>query len=31
MLKVKDNNKKLDIRGYIGTPMFGRTATWSRN
>ena len=31
ILKVKDNNKKLDIRGYIGTPMFGRTATWSRN
>ncbi len=31
ILKVKDNNKKLDIRGYIGSPMFGRTATWSRN
>jgi uncharacterized protein (DUF2147 family) len=30
ILKVKDNNKKLDIRGYIGSPMFGRTATWSR-
>ncbi len=31
ILKVKDNQKKLDIRGYIGAPMFGRTATWSRN
>lgn len=31
ILKVKDNNQKLDIRGFVGTAMFGRTSTWSRN
>jgi uncharacterized protein (DUF2147 family) len=31
ILKVKDNNQKLDIRGFVGVAMFGRTATWSRN
>ena len=31
ILKVKDNNQKLDIRGFIGMAMFGRTSTWSRN
>ena len=31
ILKVKDNNKVLDIRGYVGVPMFGRTATWTRS
>ena len=31
ILKVKDNNQKLDIRGYVGMAMFGRTSTWSRN
>jgi len=25
-----DGGKKLEIRGYIGTPMFGRTQTWIR-
>ena len=30
ILKVKDGNKILDIRGFVGTPMFGRTSTWSR-
>jgi uncharacterized protein (DUF2147 family) len=30
ILKVKDNNKILEIRGYVGVPMFGRTATWTR-
>ncbi len=30
IIKSKDNNKILEIRGYIGTPMFGRTATWTR-
>ncbi len=30
ILKVKDGNKTLDIRGFVGTPMFGRTSTWSR-
>jgi uncharacterized protein (DUF2147 family) len=29
-LTVKDDGKKLDMRGYIGTPMFGRTQTWIR-
>lgn len=31
ILKVKDNNQKLDIRGFVGVAMFGRTSTWSRN
>ena len=31
ILKVKDGNKTLDIRGFVGTPMFGRTSTWSRS
>jgi uncharacterized protein (DUF2147 family) len=31
ILKVKDKNQKLDIRGFVGTAMFGRTSTWSRN
>ncbi len=30
ILKVKDNNQKLDIRGFVGMAMFGRTSTWSR-
>ena len=25
-----DGGKKLDVRGYIGTPMLGRTQTWIR-
>ena len=29
-MSVIDNNKKLDVRGYIGIPMFGRTQTWVR-
>jgi uncharacterized protein (DUF2147 family) len=29
-LKVVDNGSKLDVRGYIGMPMFGRTQTWIR-
>lgn len=29
-LKLVDNNKKLEVRGYIGMPMFGRTQTWLR-
>jgi uncharacterized protein (DUF2147 family) len=29
-LTVKDEGKKLDMRGYIGTPMLGRTQTWVR-
>ena len=29
-LKPVDGGKKLDVRGYIGTPMLGRTQTWIR-
>lgn len=29
-LKVTDGNKKLEVRGYIGLPMLGRTQTWMR-
>jgi len=29
-LKLVDNGAKLDVRGYIGVPMLGRTQTWVR-
>lgn len=29
-LKPVDGGKKLEVRGYIGSPMFGRTQTWIR-
>lgn len=29
-LSVIENNKKLNVRGYIGAPIFGRTQTWLR-
>jgi uncharacterized protein (DUF2147 family) len=29
-LKLVDNGSKLDVRGYIGAPILGRTQTWSR-
>ncbi len=29
-LTLSEDNKKLDVRGYMGAPMFGRTQTWSR-
>jgi uncharacterized protein (DUF2147 family) len=29
-LKLIDNGSRLDVRGYIGTPMLGRTQTWVR-
>jgi uncharacterized protein (DUF2147 family) len=29
-LEVKDGGKKLDVRGYIGMPMLGRSQTWVR-
>jgi uncharacterized protein (DUF2147 family) len=29
-LTVVDGGKKLDVRGYIGVPMLGRTQTWLR-
>jgi uncharacterized protein (DUF2147 family) len=27
---LKDAGKKLEVRGYIGAPMFGRSQTWVR-
>jgi uncharacterized protein (DUF2147 family) len=29
-LTVLENGTRLDVRGYIGMPMLGRTQTWSR-
>jgi len=29
-LKLVDNGARLDVRGYIGLPMLGRTQIWSR-
>lgn len=29
-LKPVDGGKKLEVRGYIGTPLLGRTQTWIR-
>ncbi|HZV93649.1 MAG TPA: DUF2147 domain-containing protein [Caldimonas sp.] len=29
-LTVIDNGARLDVRGYIGVPLLGRTQTWSR-
>jgi uncharacterized protein (DUF2147 family) len=29
-LKPVDGGKKLEVRGYIGAPLFGRTQTWVR-
>jgi uncharacterized protein (DUF2147 family) len=29
-LSLKDGGQKLDVRGYIGMPMLGRTQTWIR-
>jgi uncharacterized protein (DUF2147 family) len=29
-LKVAPDNARLDVRGYIGTPMIGRTQVWTR-
>ena len=25
-----DGGKKMEVRGYVGTPMLGRTQTWVR-
>jgi uncharacterized protein (DUF2147 family) len=30
LLKLVDGGKKLDVRGYVGMPMLGRTQTWLR-
>jgi len=27
---LKEGGQKLDVRGYIGMPMLGRTQTWVR-
>jgi uncharacterized protein (DUF2147 family) len=29
-IAVADGGRKLDLRGYVGIPMFGRTQTWQR-
>jgi uncharacterized protein (DUF2147 family) len=29
-LKLVDNGSKLEVRGYIGLPVLGRTQTWQR-
>ena len=29
-LKPSEDGKKLEVRGYIGTPLFGRSQTWHR-
>ena len=29
-IKTADSGKKLEVRGYIGTPLLGRTQTWLR-
>ena len=29
-IKTADGGKKLEVRGYIGTPLLGRTQTWTR-
>jgi uncharacterized protein (DUF2147 family) len=29
-IKTIENGKKLEVRGYIGAPAFGRTQTWIR-
>ncbi|HEY8608739.1 MAG TPA: DUF2147 domain-containing protein [Noviherbaspirillum sp.] len=29
-MSLADGGRKLDVRGYVGVPMFGRTQTWVR-
>lgn len=29
-LQVADNGQKMNVRGYLGLPLFGRTQTWIR-
>jgi uncharacterized protein (DUF2147 family) len=29
-IRVLDNGRKLELRGYVGVPMFGRSQTWIR-
>jgi uncharacterized protein (DUF2147 family) len=30
-MKLKDQGAKLELRGYIGVPLLGRTQTWVRD
>lgn len=30
VMKISNKKQQLDIRGYIGMPMFGRTSIWTR-
>jgi uncharacterized protein (DUF2147 family) len=30
LLRPKDGGTKLEVRGYVGSPMFGRSQTWIR-
>jgi uncharacterized protein (DUF2147 family) len=29
-MSLAEGGKKLDVRGYVGAPLFGRTQTWVR-
>mgnify|MGYP006397591209 FL=1 len=29
-ITLSDNGQSLDLRGYVGTPLFGRSQTWQR-
>ena len=29
-MQLTDNNQKLNVRGYIGVPLFGRSQSWQR-
>jgi uncharacterized protein (DUF2147 family) len=29
-LKLEDGGKKLDVRGFVGVPLFGRSLVWNR-
>ena len=29
-IKLIEDGKRLEVKGYVGSPMFGRTQTWSR-
>lgn len=29
-MKLVDGGKRMEVRGYIGTPLLGRTQTWHR-
>ena len=30
LIKVKNGNRDLEIRGFLGSPLFGRTIIWTR-